>query len=110
MTRSTTTIPFHSLTFVDDIAKLRDIEERWTRFLKRFRREAQEADLAAGKITDEDLVPPYNLIDETDRRRIKRRAMGLLERAHSKTGMYDLSEEMRCAWRCLFGTPAWHVA
>lgn len=95
MTRATTTIPFHNLTFMDDIAKLRDIEERWTRFLKRFRREAQEADLAAGKITEEDLVPPYNLIDESDRRRIKRRAMRLLERAHSKTGMYHLSEENR---------------
>lgn len=95
MTRCTTTIPFHNLIFMDDIAKLRDVEERWTKYLKRFRREAQEADLTAGKITEEDLVPPYELLDEFDRRRIKRRAMRLLERAHSKTGMYHLSEEHR---------------
>lgn len=37
----------------------------------------------------------YNLVDEGDLRRIKRRAMRLLERVHSTTGMYHLSEENR---------------
>ncbi|WP_241462553.1 hypothetical protein [Tateyamaria sp. ANG-S1] len=58
MTRSTKTIPFHYLNFMDDITNLRDIEERWKKFLKHFRREAQDADLVAGKITEQDLVPP----------------------------------------------------
>ena len=85
MTRSTTTIPFHNLTFIDGAATLRDVEERWRASLKRIRREVQEAAFEAGKITEEDLDAPYNLVTEADRRRIKRRAMRLLERVHSST-------------------------
>lgn len=95
MTRSTTTIPFHDLTFIDDISKLRDVEARWKTFLKRIRENAQEADLAAGKITEEDVVSSYYLVNDADLRRIKRRATRLLERVHSATGMYHLSEENR---------------
>lgn len=60
MTRSQTTIPFHDLTFIDDVAKLRDVEARWKSFLREIRRSAQTADLQAGRITEDDLVQPYN--------------------------------------------------
>ncbi|MCK8482978.1 AAA family ATPase [Aliiroseovarius sp. S2029] len=95
MTRATTTIPFHDLTFIDDIAKLRDVEARWKTFLKRIRQKAQVADLETGKITEEDAVEPYYLVNDSDLRSIKRRATRLLERVHSSTGMYHLSEENR---------------
>ena len=95
MTRSRSTIPFHNLTFIDDMAKLCDIEERWKIFLKRVRQQAQDADPEAGKITEDDAMDLYNLVNDADLRRIKRRAMRLLERMHSSTGMYHLSEENR---------------
>jgi hypothetical protein len=45
---------------------------------------------------DKERSYPYDLVDEDDMRRIKRRAMRLVERMHSATGMYHLSEE-NCA-------------
>ncbi|MEJ6390577.1 AAA family ATPase [Gymnodinialimonas ulvae] len=111
MTRSQTTIPFHDLTFIDDVAKLRDVEARWTSFLKEIRRRAQAADLEAGRIMEDELVQPYNLVTDTDLRRIKRRAMRQLERVHSSTGMYHLSEENRARLTPLRGgVPVAHVA
>lgn len=95
MPNATSTIPFHNLTFIDDIVTLHSVEERWRASLKRIRRSIQQAELQAGKITEEDLEAPYNLVREEDRRRIKRRAMRLLERVHSSTGMYHLSDENR---------------
>ncbi|MDG1457777.1 MAG: hypothetical protein P8Q92_07795 [Pseudoprimorskyibacter sp.] len=44
---------------------------------------------------DKERSYPYDLVDEDDMRRIKRRAMRLVERMHSATGMYHLSEENR---------------
>lgn len=111
MTRSQTTIPFHDLTFIDDLAKLCDVEARWKNFLKEVRRSAQAADLEAGRITEDDLVQPYNLVTDADLRRIKRRAMRLLERVHSSTGMYHLSEENRARLTPLRGgVPVAYVA
>lgn len=95
MTRSTTTIPFHDLTFLDDLPKLRDVEDRRKKFLRMIRRERQNAELDAGQITEEDMVSTYDLIDDLELRRIKRRAMRYLERLHSSTGMYHLDEVNR---------------
>ncbi|WVX47062.1 hypothetical protein ROLI_001260 [Roseobacter fucihabitans] len=95
MTRATTTIPSHDLTFIDEVAKFRDVEARWKSFLKQIRCNAQNADLEAGLITEDDLVQPYYLVNEADLRRIKRRAIRLLERVHTSTGMYHLSEVNR---------------
>ncbi|MFC3117791.1 AAA family ATPase [Jhaorihella thermophila] len=67
MTRSTTTIPFHDLTFVDDIPKLRNVEDRLHRFLRGLRRERQDRDHEAGKISEDDLVNPYSLVEDHDR-------------------------------------------
>ena len=52
MTRSRSTMPFHNLTFIDDMAKLRNIEGRWKTFLKRVRQQAQDADPEAAKIAE----------------------------------------------------------
>ena len=95
MTRSQSTIPFHNLIFIDDVAKLRDVEMRWKDFLKRIRKKAQDADLKAGRITEDDAVDPYDLVNDAALRRIKRRPGRLLERVHSSTGMHHLSEENR---------------
>ncbi|SHF02261.1 ATPase family associated with various cellular activities (AAA) [Ruegeria intermedia] len=95
MTRSTTTIPFHDLTFVDDIPKLRDVDARLQKFLRTIRRQKQDEGHAAGKISEDDLVSSYELIMDSDRARIKRRAMRYVERLSSSTGMSHLSEENR---------------
>jgi len=95
MTRSQSIIPFHGLVFSDELPKLRDVEKRLRTFLKTTREQAQRIEIAAGRMTDEDRTYPYDLVDEDDMRRIKRRAMLLLERMHSATGMYHLTEENR---------------
>ncbi|WP_171229227.1 AAA family ATPase [Ruegeria sp. HKCCA4008] len=95
MNRSTTTIPFHDLTFVDDIPKLRNVEDRLHKFLRGLRRERQDRDHEAGKISEDDLVNPYTLVEDQDRARIKRRAARYVERVQSSTGLYHLSEEAR---------------
>ena len=75
MTRSQTIIPFHSLTFHDDLPKLRDVEKRLTNFLKTTREKAQRAEIEAGRMTDDDRIYPYDLVGGTDKQRIKGRAI-----------------------------------
>ncbi|WP_298837746.1 AAA family ATPase [uncultured Roseobacter sp.] len=95
MTRSTTTIEFHDLTFLDNIPNVRDVEERLKKSLRRVRHVKQEEDLEAGRVKKGDLVSIYDLIDDDDRKRIKCRARRYLERVRSSIGMYHLSEENR---------------
>ena len=95
MNRSQSIIPVQNLTFNDDMDKLHDIEARWRDFLKRIRKQAQDAALEAGKITKYDAVKLCKLVNDTDLRRIKRRAERLFERRQSSTGMYHLSDENR---------------
>ena len=95
MTRSQTTIPFHNLTFHDDLPKLRDVEKRLTNFLKATREKAQRAEIEAGRMTDDDRVYAYDLLDDADKQRIKGRAIWFLERQQAATGMQHLSEENR---------------
>ena len=95
MTRSRTTIPFHDLTFHDDLPKLRDVEKRLKAFLKTTRETAQRAEIEAGRMTDEDRVYPYDIVDDADMRRIRMRSVKYLERLHASTGMYHLTEESR---------------
>ena len=95
MNHSQSIIPFQNLTFTDGIDKLHDIEARWRDFLKRIRKQAQDAAQEAGKITEYDAVKPCELVNDTDLRRIKRRAERLFERRQSSAGMYHLSDENR---------------
>ncbi|MCK0168608.1 hypothetical protein MWU52_13685 [Jannaschia sp. S6380] len=46
-------------------------------------------------MTEDDCLYDYELVADADMRRIKRRAMRVLERVHSSTGMYHLTEENR---------------
>ena len=110
MTRSTTTIPFHSLTFVDDLPRLREVEDRLKTFLRTIRHQRQDDDLTAGRISEDDLTSVHELIRDSDRARIKRRAMCYLDRVRSATGMYHLSEETRAQLTPLRGgLPVTHV-
>ena len=95
MTQSQSKIPFHDLTFYDDLPKLRDVEARLKTFLKTARERAQRIEIEAGRMTEEDRVYPYDLVDDADMRRIKIRSVRYLERLHSSTGMYHLAEENR---------------
>lgn len=95
MTRSQSTIPFHNLKFHDDIPKLRDVEKRLNAFLKTIRETAQRPEIEAGRMTDEDRVYPFDIVDEADMRRIKMRSVKYLERLHSSTSMHHLTEENR---------------
>ena len=95
MTRSQTTIPFHNLTFHDDLPKLRDVEKRLTNFLTTTREKAQRAEIEAGRMTDDDRVYAYDLLDEADKQRIKGRAIWFLERQQAASGMQHLSAENR---------------
>lgn len=95
MTGTQSIIPFHNLLFSDELPKLRDVEKRLTTFLRTTREQAQRIEIEAGRMTDEDRTYPYDLVDEEDTRRIKRRAMRLLERMQPATGMYHLTDENR---------------
>ncbi|WP_299741144.1 hypothetical protein [uncultured Roseobacter sp.] len=79
MTRTKSTIPFHHLIFHDDLPKLRDVEKRLTNFLKASREKAQRAEIKAGRMTDDDRVYSYDLVDDADKQRIKGRAIWFLE-------------------------------
>lgn len=95
MTQSQSKIPFHNLTFHDDLPKLRDVETRLKVFLKTIREKTQRAEIEAGQKTEEDRVFSYDIVDDADMRRIKIRSVRYLERLHSSTGMYHLAEDSR---------------
>ncbi|WP_106745079.1 AAA family ATPase [Yoonia maritima] len=103
MTNSQSKIPFHNLTFYDDLPKLGDVEARWKKFLKATRDAAQRAEIEAGRIAEDDRVDLFDLLDDADKRRIKRRAMRFLDCLHSSTGMRHLSEENRARLTSLRG-------
>ena len=79
--------------------KLREVSggrsKRLTNFLKTTREKAQRAEIAAGRMTDDDRVYPYDLVDDADKQRIKGRAIWFLERQQAATGMQHLSAENR---------------
>ena len=111
MTTTQSTISFHNLVFSDDLPKLRDVEKRLRTFLKTTRERAESLELGAGRMEDEERSYPHDLVDEDDMCRIKRRAMRLLERMHSVTGMYHLTEENRVRLIPLKGgLPVAHIA
>lgn len=70
MTRSHSTISFHKLRFNDDVPSLRHIEDRLRRFLKRTRRHAQEQAVALGRMSEDDCLNDYDLVESADLSRI----------------------------------------
>lgn len=103
MTKSQSKVPFHNLTFQDDFPKLCDVEARLKIFLKCLRQAAQDIEVEAGRIAEDDCLGPYELIKDTDERRIKRRAMRFLDCLHSSTGMRHLTDETRARLTSLRG-------
>lgn len=103
MTKSQSKIPFHNLTFHDDFPKLRNVEARLKIFLKCLRQTAQDIEVEAGRMTEDDCLGPYELINDTDERRIKRRGMRFLDCLHSSTGMRHLTDETRARLTSLRG-------
>ncbi len=93
MTRSTTTIPFSSLHFVDSYPSLHQVEDRLKKFLRTLRHQKQDGELAEGKMDDAKMSNFYDLINDADRKRITRRAMLYLDRLVASTGMAHLSKE-----------------
>ena len=93
MPRSQSTIPFHNLTFHDDMPKQRDVEKRLDAFLKTIREAAQRVEIEAGRMKDEDRVYSYDIVTDADMRRIKMRSVKYVERLRASTGMDHLSEE-----------------
>ena len=55
MTRSTTTIPFYDLNFLDHIPAVREVEDRLKKHLRRLRKERQDVAHEAALITEDDL-------------------------------------------------------
>ena len=103
MTRSQSKIPFHNLTFYDEVPKLREVEKRLKTCLETLRQRAQEGEIKAGRMTEEDRVYSYDLVDDTDLSRIKRRAMRFLDCLHSSTGMRHLNDNERAKLTSLRG-------
>jgi len=77
------------------MSSLHNVEDRLRRFLKRTKRRKQEQAVAQGRLSEDDCLEDFELLENTDTRRIERRAIKLLERMHSSTGMYHLSEQDR---------------
>ncbi|MDO6734228.1 AAA family ATPase [Octadecabacter sp. 1_MG-2023] len=103
MTQSQSKIPFHNLTFYDDLPKMRDVEARLKTFLETTRRRAQRIEIEAGRMAEEDRVYPYDLVGDADMGRIGRRAVWFLERKQLSTGMHHLSDENRVRLTSLRG-------
>ncbi len=111
MTRSQTTIPFHNLNFHDDLPKLREVEARLKNCLTSIRERAQDAEVEAGRMMEDDILYPHDLINDTDTLRIKRRVMRFLDRKQAATGMHHLTDENRVRLTSLRGgLPVAHVA
>jgi hypothetical protein len=90
MTRATTTIPFSTIKFIDNIPRLSDLAERLTQKLREIRMELNQSEpdrMSAGGAQSR-----YDLITDVDTIRIKRRAMRYLERLHNSTGTQHLPQ------------------
>ena len=102
MTLKTTTIPFSEIRFLEDIPRLSKIEERLTDALRKIRvskRPRPDTD----DMSLEHVVNWYDLIQDADKVRIKRRAMRFLERLHSDTGTHHLPERDKATLTALRG-------
>ncbi|GAA4227501.1 hypothetical protein GGQ68_004363 [Sagittula marina] len=90
MTRATTTIPFSTIKFIDNIPRLSDLTEQLTQKLREIRMEINQRE--PGIMTAGRTQSIYDLITDADTARIRRRAMRYLERLHSSTGIQHLQE------------------
>ena len=102
MTRSTITIPFSEIKYIDDVPRLSKIEERLTETLRKIRRSKQpRPDTDVLSLTH--AVNWFDLIQDADTAMIKRRALRFVERLHSGTGTHHLPERDRATLTALRG-------
>ena len=90
MTRATTTIPFSTIKFIDNIPRLSDLTERLTEKLREIRMDLNNRD--PQRLADGKAQSIYDLITDVDTARIRRRAIRYLERLHASTGTQHLPE------------------
>lgn len=90
MTRATTTIPFSTIKFIDNIPRLSDLTERLTQKLREIRMELNRREPA--RTTAGTAHGFHDLITDADTIRIKRRAVRYLERLHNATGTRHLPQ------------------
>lgn len=90
MTRATTTIPFSTLKFIDNIPRLSDLTKRLTQKLREIRMELNRREPA--RMTAGTAHGFHDLITDADTIRIKRRAVRYLERLHNATGTRHLPQ------------------
>ncbi|SEN78449.1 hypothetical protein SAMN04488003_1362 [Loktanella fryxellensis] len=102
MTRSTTTIPFSEIKFLDDIPRLAKLEERLTDALRKIRTSKRQRP-DPGDMSLTHVANWFDLIQDADTAMIKRRAMRFLERLHSGTGTHHLPERDRATLTALRG-------
>ena len=85
---------FHSLAFIEGVPLRRNAEDGLSAFLNFDRRAKQEKDVAKRWFSENDCFYEYEIVERSDIRRIKRRAVRAQERLHSSTGLY-LSSDRR---------------
>ena len=90
MTRATTTIPFSTLKFIDDIPRLPELQTRLTQKLREIRMQMNQRD--PDRMVAETTQSFIDLITDADDMKIKRRAMRYLERLHNSTGTQHLPQ------------------
>ncbi len=90
MTRATTTIPFTTLKFIDDIPRLPELQTRLTQRLREIRMQINQRD--PDLMVAETTQSLFDLITDADDMKIKRRAMRYLERLHNSTGTQHLPQ------------------
>ena len=88
-------IPFAKVRFYEDIPKLEVVEDRLQRFLKDLRIARQDAEISAGRLSEDDKLAHHAIVERRDKIRIANRAIAYVERVHSSTGMDHLSERDR---------------
>ena len=90
MTLSKTQIPFCSLNFIDELPRLREVEDRLKETLRQMRNRKLMAEGSVDHEDDSSLW--YQLINDADRKMTKRRAIRFLERLQSLSGMSHLPD------------------
>lgn len=90
MTLATTTIPFSTIKFIDNIPRLSDLTERLTQKLREIRMDLNHRE--PQRLADGKAQSIYDLITDVDTAKIRRRAMRYLERLHASTGTQHLPE------------------
>lgn len=99
MTLSKSPIPFCSLKFIDELPRVREVDDRLKETLRAMRNRKL---MAAGSVDHgNDPALWHQLINDTDRKMTKRRAIRCLERMQSLSGMSHLPDPAKAQLNAL---------